>query len=66
MQHTPQTSLQARASKPYMHATGRTLEGVEVVADHLMAREAMYALQVLSGSANMCPVSRLQTNTKIK
>ena len=33
-------------SKPYMHVTGRTLEGVEVVPDHVMAQEAVYALQV--------------------
>lgn len=34
-------------SKPYMHVTGRKLEGVEVVLDHVMAQEAMYALQVI-------------------
>ena len=34
-------------SKPYMHVTGSKLEGVEVVPDHVMAQEAVYALQVM-------------------
>ena len=58
MQHTPHTSLQAKASKPYMHAFGRTLAQVEVVADHVMAREAVYALQVLFGSFSIPTVTK--------
>ena len=34
-------------SGPHMHATGRKLEEVEVVPEHVMAQEAVYALQVL-------------------
>lgn len=34
-------------SGPHMHATGRKLEGVEVVPEHVLAQEAVYALQVL-------------------
>ena len=32
----------------HLHATARQLEGVEVVPEHVMAQEAVYALQVLS------------------
>ena len=31
---------------PFVHCTGRKLKGVELVPEHVMAQEAVYALQV--------------------
>lgn len=44
--HGAVPGMQSVDHSPFVHCTGRKLEGVELVPEHVLAREAVYALQV--------------------